>query len=96
MDKNTINRLIGKFDKKQLLELIFYVISVNDSAGEAVLDYCQKKDLESKTDNHTFIVEKKVRQHWKKAAQIIEEFDMYGGGPETDEDDACYELEAMT
>lgn len=95
MDKKTITRLIGKFNKNQLLELIFYMVSENDSAGEAVLDYCQKRDSELETDNHTFIIEKKVNQHWKKAAQIIEEFDMYGGGSEMDEDDACYELEAM-
>ena len=95
MDKNTIKRLIGKFDKKQLQELIFYMVSVNESAGEAVLDYCQKKDLGARTDNHTFIIENKVRQHWNSAAQIIQEFDSYGGGPESDENDAYYELEAM-
>lgn len=96
MDKNTIKRLIGKFDKKQLQELIFYMVSANESAGEALLDYCQKKDSDVKTDNHAFIIENKVRQHWKNAAQIIQEFDSYGGGPESDEDDACYELEAMS
>lgn len=37
MDKNTIKRLIGNFDKKQFQELIFYIVSVNESAGEAVL-----------------------------------------------------------
>ena len=96
MDKDTINRLIGKFDKKQLQELIFYMVSVDKSVEEALLDYCQKKDSDVKTDNHAFIIENKVRQYWKNAAQIIQEFDMYGGGPESDEDDACYELEAMS
>ena len=36
-----------------------------------------------------------MRQYWKKAAQIIEEFDMYGGGPEADEDVAYTTLEEM-
>lgn len=95
MDKKTINSLIGKFDKKQLQELIVYIVSVNESAKELLLDYCQKKEADVKTDNHTLIIESKIRQYWKNAAQIIEEFDMYGGGPESDEDDACSMLENM-
>lgn len=31
-----------------------------------------------------------------KLIKIIQEFDSYGGGSESDEDDACYELEAMS
>lgn len=96
MDKKTINTLIGKFDKKQLQELITHIVSVNESAQEALLDYCMKKDTDVKTDNHTLIIENKVRRYWKKAAQVIEEFDMYGGGPEADEDDAYAALGDMT
>lgn len=95
MDKKTINSLIGKFDKKQLQELIEYIVSVNESAKELLLDYCRKKEADVKTDNHTLIIESKIRQYWKNAAQIIEEFDMYGGGPEADDDDACAALEKM-
>ena len=88
MDKKTINRLIGKFDKKQLQELIAYIVSVNESAQESLLDYCEKKEKDIKTDNHALILESKIRQYWKNASGIIEEFDMYGGGPESDEDEA--------
>lgn len=95
MDKNTINKLIGKFDKKQLQELILYIVSVNESASEALLDYCQKKDADVKTENYTLIIENKIRKYWEKAARIIEEFDMYGGGFESDEDIAYDALENM-
>lgn len=95
MDNKTINRLIGKFDKKQLQELIKYIVSANDSAKELLLDYCQKKESDAKADNHALIIESKIQQYWKKAAEIVEEFDMYGGGPETDEDDAYAALEKM-
>lgn len=95
MDIKTINKLIKQFDKKQLQELVIYLVSANKSVGETLLDYCQKKDAAAKADNHTLIIENKVRQHWNKASKIIEKFDMYGGGPEKDEDDAYSELEAM-
>ncbi len=95
MDKDIVKRLIEKFDKQQLQELVFYIVSENVSAGEALIDYCHKKDSKTKTENHTFIIEKKVWQHWNKASEIIEEFDMYGGGLESDEEEACYELDAM-
>lgn len=95
MDKKTINRLIGKFDKKQLQELIGYIVSVNETAKEALLDYCEEKEADIETDNHALIIESKIRQYWKNAAEIIEEFDMYGGGPESDEDDAYGMLENM-
>lgn len=95
IDKKTIISLLGKFDKKQLQELIVYIVNADESAKELLLDYCQKKAADVNTDNHTLIIESKMRQYWKKAAQIIEEFDMYGGGPEADEDVAYTTLEEM-
>ncbi len=95
MDEKTINSLIEKLDKKQLQELITYIVSVNESAKELLLHYCQKKESGVKTDNYAMIIESKIQQNWKIAARIIEEFDMYGGGSESDEKDACAALEEM-
>lgn len=61
-----------------------------------MLDYCHKKNSKNSTTDHTLIAENKIRKHWKKASKIIEKFDMYGGGPESEEEKAYYELEAMT
>lgn len=95
MDKKIVNRLIENYDKKQLRELIAYIVSANELAEELLLDYCQRKESDVKTDNHTLIIENKIKQYWKSAARIIEEFDKYGGGPESDEDDAYGMLENM-
>ena len=95
MNKKIINHLIENYDKKQLRELIAYIVSANELAEELLLDYCQRKESDVKTDNHTLIIESKIKQYWKSAARIIEEFDMYGGGPESDEDDAYGMLENM-
>lgn len=95
MNKEIINRLIENYDKKQLRELIAYIVSENELAEELLLDYCQRKESDVKTDNHTLIIESKIKQYWKSATRIIEEFDMYGGGSESDEDDAYGMLENM-
>lgn len=95
MDKKTIKKLIGKFDKKQLQELVTYIVSKSEQAREALLDYCQKNDTNTETDNHTLLIENKIQQCWQKVAPIIAEFDMYGGGPESDEDKVYATLRNM-
>ena len=92
MDDKTLNQLIDKYDKKQLIDLVDYIVNGSEAGQQALLDYCQKN---STPDNHIFIVEKQICQHWNKAAAIIQEFDMYGGGRESDEDDAYHELEKV-
>ena len=78
--------MIEKLDEKQLRELIVYITGRNGAAKEALLDYCRKEDAEVKTDNHALIIENAIKLHWKKAGAIIREFDMYGGGSESEED----------
>lgn len=95
MDKKTVNTLTDMFDKKQLKDLIYHMVSERGEAEQILLDYCQKKEAGQKSGNHNLIIEKQLRKHWKKASGIIEEFDMYGGGPESDEEDTYDELEAM-
>ena len=41
------------------------------------------------------IIEKQIDRHWSKAREIIADFDSYGGGPESDEEDAYDELDKM-
>lgn len=89
MDDKTLSQFIVKYDKKQLINLVCYIVKGNQAGQQALLDYCQKN---STPDNHILIIEMQIRQHWNKAAAIIQEFDMYGGGSESDEDDAYSEL----
>lgn len=95
MDMKTVNTLTDVFDKEQLKDLIYHMVSESGKAEQILLDYCQKKEEKQKSGNHNLIIEKQFRKHWKKANSIIEEFDMYGGGPESDEEDAYDELKAM-
>lgn len=95
MDKNTVIKLIGQFDKKQLQELVAYLVSTNALAEEALLDYCQKQAGDVETGGNTLIIETRIQQYWKKAAKIIEEFDEYGGGPKAEEEKAYDALEDM-
>lgn len=95
MDNKEIRQLIAKYDKKQLEDMIIYILGRSQLAEEAFLEYCKEKETDTKTDNYNIIIEKQIKQHWANAKKIIEEFDMYGGGSETDEDDAYYELKRM-
>ena len=96
MKNKKMDKWIRHLNKDQLLDLIEYLVSVTESGEEAVMDYCQKKAVDGKVTNQTLIIEKKIRQHWNHARKIIDEFDEYGGGPESAEEKACDELNAMS
>ena len=91
MDKKIVKQLIGRYDKKQLEELICYLVSRNPLAQQELLKYCQKNEKDE--SNHNIIIENQIRQYWEKVSCIIEEFDMYGGGPESEEEAAYDDLE---
>ncbi len=95
MDKKIVNTLLTKFDQEQLKELVCYIVSQCEQAQQALLDYCKEKETDRKSDNHNLIIEKQLQKHWRKASEIIEMFDMYGGGPEDDEEEACDALWAI-
>ena len=90
MDEKTLKQLIGEYDREQLISLIGCIVDKSEIGKQVLLDYCQKY---STSINKTLIAEKQFQQHWGKAADIIYEFDMYGGGCESDEENAYYELE---
>ena len=95
MDNKEIRQLIAKYDKKQLEDMIIYILGRSQLAKEVFLEYCREKEKDTKADNYSIIIENQIKQHWVNAKKIIKEFDMYGGGSETDEDDAYYELRRM-
>lgn len=96
MDSKTIQQLIGQYTKPQLQELVGYMVGRSENAQQALLDFCQKMEKGTKTDNHALIIEKQIARHWAKAKETIAEFDCYGGGPEWDEENAYDELDRMT
>lgn len=95
MDNKTVQQLIRNYTKSQLQELVGYMAGRSEGAQQALLDFCQKKEEGKETGNHALIIEKQIAKHWSKAREIIADFDAYGGGLESDEEDACDELEKI-
>lgn len=95
MNKAEIRKLISKYQDKQLRELICLLVEKNIMAQKAFLEYCKKQEETVKTEKYDGIIEKQIQNCWKSASDIIEEFDMYGGGPEEEEDQVYETLENM-
>lgn len=92
MDEATLKRLIGNLDKEELIKVIGVLVNASEEAGQELLDYCQKYATE---ENKNFVIEKQLKQHWKKAYPIIQSSNMYGGCSESEENDAYYEMSIM-
>lgn len=95
MDKAETKKLISKYNEEQLRELVCLLTERNASAQKIFLEYCRKQETKHRTGSGIQIVEEQIKNCWQVAAGIIEEFDMYGGGPEEKETRACEELEKM-
>ena len=92
MDATSLKKLIGNLDKKELIRIIGIIANSSDVAEQKLLDYCQKYAVE---ENKNIIFEKQLKQHWKKAYTVIQMANMYGGCPDSDEEDAYDEMSIM-
>ena len=92
MDATTLKKLIGNLDKKELIKIIGIIANSSDVAEQKLLDYCHKYAVE---ENKNIIFEKQLKQHWKKSYSIIQMSNMYGGCPDSDEEDAYDEMSIM-
>ena len=92
MDATTLKKLIGNLDKKELIKIIGIIANSSDVAEQKLLDYCHKYAVE---ENKNIIFEKQLKQHWKKSYSIIQMANMYGGCPDSDEEDAYDEMSIM-
>lgn len=94
MDKKTINLLIGKMNRKELLEVIDKMAMVSD-AEDILLNYCKNDQT---LNNKIIIYEKQLMNHWNVAYSIIDDANKYGGCSHDDEDlayDEIYEMESL-
>lgn len=92
MDKKTINEIIGKMPKKNLVEMIELMIRYNSEAEQTLLDYCQSHTFQ---DNKDLIAQRQLFKHWRAAERIIQSANDYGGCSEDDEETACEEIEVI-
>ena len=72
--------------------MIGIIANSSDVAEQKLLDYCHKYAVE---ENKKIIFEKQLKQHWKKSYSIIQMSNMYGGCPDSDEEDAYDEMSIM-
>lgn len=93
MDNSTVIQLVGKMEKRELIQLIGHLVQMNSAAEQSLLEYCQKKPSPA---NKNLVNEKLLIKLWKNALAIIDEANTYGGCDENDEDDAGWELEEIT
>jgi len=63
MDEKTLEQLIGKLEKKELLMLIGQIVQTNSAAEHDLLVFCQKKSTPANSD---LIVGKLLLKHWQK------------------------------
>lgn len=94
MNKTEIKKLISKYSEEQLRELICFIMERNTPAQRIFFEYCKKQETKNQTENYVQIVKEQIGNCWHVASEIIEEFNMYGGGPE-EENRAYEELEKM-
>ena len=93
MDEKTLEQLIGKLEKKELLKLIGQIVQTNSAAEHDLLVFCQKISTPANSD---LIVGKLLLKHWQNAHGIISDANEYGGCSDEDEGDADWELEEIT
>lgn len=87
------HKIIDKYNKNQLIEMVEYIIDGNEEAKLDFLEYCQSHAFEG---SRSMVAENQVELHWESAAMIIGEFDLYGGGDEADEDVVMHHLDEIT
>lgn len=91
MDKQTVNEMLENADRDDLIGLIAKLTDMGGEAERAVTDWCRKHNKK----NRERAIEIELGNLWREARAVISEFNEYGGGPESDEEDACDNLWAM-
>lgn len=91
MNKKTVEEMLKGAAKKDYIEIISKMSNHSKSAEQVIVDWCKKNNAEYKTK----AVEIELRNLWKRAYAIIDQFNAYGGGPRREEKEACDNLWKM-
>lgn len=91
MDKKTVTKMLEGASKKDYIEIISKMSAYSKESEEVILKWCQthNKNYKQQADEIEF------KNCWKRAKNIISEFNMYGGGPDSDEEEAANKLYKM-
>lgn len=91
MDKKTVEEMLKFASRDDLLEMITKLTTCGCKNEQYVLDWCRKNN--SRCKNQAIGME--LRNIWDTAQEIISEFNQYGGGSESDEEEAVDALWQM-
>lgn len=70
--------------KQDFIEIISNMSVFSTDAEQIVIDWCKGNNEKNKM----YAIEIELNNLWMKAREVISEFNIYGGGPDSDEDDA--------
>lgn len=88
MDKKTVDKMLENAERKDFIEIISKISKDNYKAEKIIIDWCKNnnKNYQKKA------IEIELEKLWKQVRTIISEFNEYGGGPESEEEQACGNL----
>lgn len=91
MDKKTVSKMLEGATKKDFMEIISSMSVYSVEAEKVIIDWCKRNNKKNKKQ----AIEIELGNLWMKARNVISEFNEYGGGPYSDEEDAVDNLWRM-
>ena len=91
MDKKTVRDMLKGAENKDLIQIISAMSKKSAEAEQVIIDWCKKNNKDGKKK----AMEMELRNLWMEAREVISEFNMYGGGAYSDEDEAADALWKM-
>ncbi len=91
MDKKTVSKLLENAGKEDLIGIISQMSRCGRKAEQCITDWC----ISNNEKYQKKAIEMDLERHWEEAREVIQMFNEYGGGPESDEGDACDHLWKM-
>lgn len=92
MDQKSLQSLIGKKNKEELIQLIELLTQDNSGADRIVYEFCNRKSTAAKK---SLIYENQILKLWNSARPTIDEANTLGGCSYEDEDETCEILNDM-
>ena len=91
MDKDTVSKMLENAEKEDLLDIISNMSQANHKAEKIILDWCKKNNKSQQKK----AAEIELENLWQDVQPIINEFNQYGGGPDSEMDEVCDNLWKM-
>lgn len=91
MEKKKVSELLKNADREAFIDIIAKM-SEHGPESEKVIKDWHKRNSEK---YHKKAVAGELEECWEEARAVISEFNEYGGGPESDEEEACDHLWRM-